>query len=72
VCGAATVVGTRIRKSTQDTGPTADDAGIDPAEKLRKSALRSRVSLDKKRPSKELFLGHHRYPRVPAGVSTNA
>jgi hypothetical protein len=33
VCGAATSVGTRIRKFSQDTGPTADDAGIDTAEK---------------------------------------
>src|SRR5262245_28253600 len=52
VCGAATSVGTPRRKLSHDTRPTADAAGIDTAEKMRKSALRSSVSLDKKRPHK--------------------
>ena len=43
VFGAATSVGTRIRKLSQDTGSTADAAGINTAEKIRKSALRSSV-----------------------------
>lgn len=47
VCGAATWGGTRRQPARQDTRPTADDAGIDTAEKKRKSVLRSRVSLDK-------------------------
>jgi len=36
VFGAATWVGTRIQKSSQDTRPTADDAGVYTAEKNEK------------------------------------
>jgi hypothetical protein len=52
VCGAATFGCARARKARKDTSPTAHLAGVDTAEKTKKSALRSRVSLDKKRPHK--------------------
>jgi hypothetical protein len=52
VCGAATAVGTRIQTSRQDPRPTDDKAGDDTAEKTKPSALRSSVSLDKRRPHK--------------------
>jgi hypothetical protein len=47
------VVGTWTRTSRQDTRPTADNAGVDTAEKNPNiSALRSRLSLDNRRPHK--------------------
>jgi hypothetical protein len=52
VFGAATWVGTRIQKASQDPRPTDDCAGIHTAEtKFEKSAPRGSLSLDKKRPS---------------------
>jgi hypothetical protein len=45
VCGAATSVGTRIRKVSQDTRPTADDAGVNTAGKKQKNPLTGAVCL---------------------------
>src|SRR5262245_12027407 len=50
VFGAATAVGTRIQKSSQDTTPSADNARNPKAEKNEKTALRGSLSLDKRGP----------------------
>src|SRR5215510_2453926 len=50
VFGAATAVGTRIQKSSQDTTPSADNTRNPKAEKNEKTALRGSLSLDKRGP----------------------
>src|SRR4030095_4969292 len=52
VGGAATWVGTRIQKSSQSTRLRADNVGIRKAEKKKKTAHRSSLSLDKGSPHK--------------------
>jgi hypothetical protein len=52
VCGAGTLTCTCPVKSSQDTSPRADGAGMGRAAKRKKSAPRERLSLDNRGPHK--------------------